>query len=93
MAGGVGIWWHEELTITCMDITLNHVDIAVEEAEGKWRFTGIYGWPTGSEKWRMWDLIMSLRNQWDGPWLCGGNFNQFYSIEKKRGDNLTKIRK
>ncbi|CAL1370231.1 unnamed protein product [Linum trigynum] len=80
-AGGVSIWWAEEVDIITMDMSLHFVDIAVTEEEGRWRFTGLYGWPNGSDKWRTWALLSSLSQQWDGPWLCGGDFNQVRSVE------------
>ncbi|CAL1358520.1 unnamed protein product [Linum trigynum] len=68
-----------------MDHDLHFNDVAIdEEKEGQWRFTGVYGWPENSVKWRTWDL-RSLGGQWNGPCLYGGDFNQVLSTEEKSG--------
>ncbi|CAL1368787.1 unnamed protein product [Linum trigynum] len=85
-AGGISIWWGEDLMITRVDFSLNFVDVAVQEEDGaRWRFTVIYGWPKGTEKWMTWDLLRRIGQQWDGPWLCGGDFNQVRSTDEKSG--------
>ncbi|CAL1368789.1 unnamed protein product [Linum trigynum] len=72
--------------ITRVDFSLNFVDVAVQEEDGaRWRFTVIYGWPKGTEKWMTWDLLRRIGQQWDGPWLCGGDFNQVRSTDEKSG--------
>ncbi|CAL1355041.1 unnamed protein product [Linum trigynum] len=71
-----------------MSGSLHYIDSKiVEDIYGTWRFSSIYGWPEGSEKWRTWDLIRSLAGQWDGPWLCGGDFNQVRTNDEKVGGN------
>ncbi|CAL1407327.1 unnamed protein product [Linum trigynum] len=62
------------------------IDMKIGGADGEfWRFTGIYGWPGSGQKERMWDIVRELATQWNGPWLCGGDFDEILSWEEKRG--------
>ncbi|CAL1383060.1 unnamed protein product [Linum trigynum] len=89
-AGGLSIWWKDGIQLEVMSITQNLIDVKItDENVGVWRFTGIYGWPEGRDKWQTWDMIRQLSDQWDGPWLCGGDFNQVQSADEKKGGNLT----
>ncbi|CAL1360252.1 unnamed protein product [Linum trigynum] len=88
-AGGLSIWWNDEVQITVMDHSQHHIDDkVVDELAGEWRFTGVYGWPEGIEKERTWHLLRQLAEQWTGPWLCGGDLNQVLSDFEKKGGNL-----
>ncbi|CAL1413935.1 unnamed protein product [Linum trigynum] len=33
-------------------------------------------------------MLRTLTGQWNGPWLCGGDFNEILSGEEKRGGQL-----
>ncbi|CAL1389096.1 unnamed protein product [Linum trigynum] len=85
-AGGLSVWWKEEINATAMSGSLHHIDMKIVEGTDEvWRFTGVYGWPEGSDKEQMWDLIRKLSNQWEGAWLCGGDLNQVLTAAEKAG--------
>ncbi|CAL1356041.1 unnamed protein product [Linum trigynum] len=87
-AGGVSIWWSEEVKAEVIEESQNYMDLKVEEGHDKvWRFTGIYGWAEGRDKHRTLELIRERARQWNGPWICGGDFNQILSDREKKGGN------
>jgi hypothetical protein len=49
----------------------------VKEEDGlEWRFTGIYGKSRNEEKNNTWELLRTLKDQNNLPWLCSGDFNE-----------------
>ncbi|CAL1394124.1 unnamed protein product [Linum trigynum] len=88
-AGGLSMWWTDEVEATVMSSSLHHMDMKIEnEAMGTRSFSGIYRWPEGRDKEQTWEMMRHLASQWKGPWLCGGDFNQFLSDEEKKGGNM-----
>ncbi|CAL1395984.1 unnamed protein product [Linum trigynum] len=88
-AGGVALWWKEEVLVQVMSSSLHHIDAKVIEKDGVvWRFTGVYGWSKNEDKHNMWELMTLLNDQWRGPWLCGGDFNQIVNSGEKSGGRL-----
>ncbi|CAL1361915.1 unnamed protein product [Linum trigynum] len=90
-AGGLCIWWVEEVNLTVMSSSLHHLDTKIEEVkEVTWIFTGIYGWPEREDKFQTWDLICRLAGQWTGPWLSGGwgTLTKFCRPVSRVGDEL-----
>ncbi|CAL1353835.1 unnamed protein product [Linum trigynum] len=84
-AEGLCVWWKEEVELTVMHASSHCMDLKIVGEGGEiWRFTGIYGWPGSGQKHNTWDLIRGLARQWEGPWLCGGDFNEILSGEEKR---------
>lgn len=86
-SGGLALFWRNEIDITLKSMSENHIDVVVKEADGlKWRFTGIYGESRSEEKNNTWELLRTLKDQCNLPWLCGGDFNEFlFNCEKKGG--------
>lgn len=59
----------------------------VKEEDGlEWRFTGIYGESRNEEKNNTWELLCTLKDQNNLPWLCSGDFNEIlFNCEKEGG--------
>ncbi|CAL1354531.1 unnamed protein product [Linum trigynum] len=83
-AGGISHWWKEGMNVIIMSLSFNHIDARVVEDNGfVWRFSGVYGWPETQDKYKTWEVIDRLTEQWTGAWLCGGDFNQVLSPTEK----------
>ncbi|CAL1387451.1 unnamed protein product [Linum trigynum] len=85
-ARGISLWWKEEINAQVMNADGHLIDLRIEERlEGSWRFTGVYGWPESGEKHQTLELIHNLKEDWNGPWLCGGHFNYIMTDAEKQG--------
>ncbi|XP_074282902.1 uncharacterized protein LOC141607451 [Silene latifolia] len=62
------------------------MDFEINGKEGTWRVTGFYGWPNVTERHLSWELLRVLSSQYDGPWVCIGDFNEvLFMTEMKEG--------
>ncbi|KAJ9548141.1 hypothetical protein OSB04_020684 [Centaurea solstitialis] len=52
---------------------------------GTWRFTGFYGFPERTRRRVSWNLLRSLAEQSNLPWVVMGDFNDLLSQEEKQG--------
>ncbi|XP_074313725.1 uncharacterized protein LOC141648917 [Silene latifolia] len=67
--------------------SVHHIDLDVSLGDKGWRFTGFYGWPAVSERHLSWQLLTVLGEDFEGPWMCIGDFNEvLYAIEMKSGE-------
>jgi len=60
----------------------------LKENENPWQFTGVYGWSESSQKWKTGDLISDLATHSPLPWLIGGDLNEIFFHEEKKGGPL-----
>lgn len=83
-AGGLAMLWDDTVDITLRSMSKNHIDVLVnQEAHEQWRLIGVYGWPERSNKFKTWELLRSLHEQMDVPWMIMGDFNEvLYETEK-----------
>jgi hypothetical protein len=49
------------------------------EMGSAWRATFLYGEPQQELHHEFWDFLCFMRAQWNGPWLCCGDFNEVLS--------------
>ena len=56
-----------------------------EKGSNLWRATGFYGHPDARKRGISWQLLESLRNQCDLPWVVFGDFNEITHPDKKLG--------
>ena len=85
-SGGLAMFWGDEINLTLLSCSLNHMDFRVEEENGRhWRLTGMYGYPEEENKAKTWDLMKTLSRDTSLPWLCFGDFNCIAAHEEKRG--------
>lgn len=71
-AGGLCVYWREEISFTLLSYSQNHICGDVLKAGMKWRFVGVYGWPKEEDKHKTWHLLRTLCEQIDTPVLVGG---------------------
>ena len=55
------------------------------ESSFKWRITSFYGNPETHHRKESWDILRSLSQKYQLPWLCFGDFNEIVSVEEKLG--------
>lgn len=62
-------------------------DSVIEGDDGfQWRFTGIYGESRNEDKNNTWKTLHYLKEQFEMPWLCSGDFNEIlFGCEKEGG--------
>jgi hypothetical protein len=51
----------------------------------KGRATFVYGEPQRENRSEFWDFLRFMRAQWDGPWICCGDFNEVLSQDEHIG--------
>ncbi|XP_030963604.1 uncharacterized protein LOC115984727 [Quercus lobata] len=84
--GGLALFWKKDFNLWVVSASINHIDAVIFEGTDKaWRFTGFYGAPETHLRSASWNLLRTLHNQLDLPWLCGGDFNELLKSHEKRG--------
>ncbi|KAF4347816.1 hypothetical protein G4B88_012929 [Cannabis sativa] len=85
-SGGLLLLWNDDWEVSVKSFTSGHID-ALVKCPGRelWRFTGFYGNPKASCRSESWRLLCRLKDLFDLPWICGGDFNEILSINEKKG--------
>ncbi|XP_073131315.1 uncharacterized protein [Henckelia pumila] len=85
-SGGLGVFWKANINCSITNFSRNHIDMEIEDVhKGKWRLTGIYGFPERDRRRASWDFLRTLHARSSLPWACIGDFNDLLSNEEKRG--------
>ncbi|KAF2285335.1 hypothetical protein GH714_000100 [Hevea brasiliensis] len=58
LRGGLCLWWNDDVQVDLLSFSLHYIDVVVE---GKWQFTGLYGWLEDSQKYKTWRLLNDLK--------------------------------
>jgi hypothetical protein len=84
--GGLALFWKNEIDVTVKSFSDYHIDNVIKEEDGlRWRFTGIYRESRSEEKEATWELLRTLREQNDLPWLCAlGISMKFFSTVRRK---------
>ena len=85
-SGGIGTWWNN-LEVNLVSYSDHHilVEVSNEEAGNSWFAGGIYGWADHSIKFKMWDLIRSLKSSISSCCVFFGDFNEILHHSEKEG--------
>ncbi|KAL7111975.1 hypothetical protein ACP275_05G123500 [Erythranthe tilingii] len=86
-SGGLALLWKKDMNVDLLSFSPNHIDVEVQakEKEAKWRFTGFYGFADQSQRHKSWNLLRTLRDHSDLPWMVGGDFNEILDNTEKEG--------
>ncbi|XP_061993843.1 uncharacterized protein LOC133711764 [Rosa rugosa] len=86
---GVALLWNSDMHASLRSSSPNHIDADISMEVGGpvvWRFTGIYGVASRTERRRTWDMIESLAAEpCSLPWIMAGDFNEIMSNLDKSG--------
>ncbi|XP_021759621.1 uncharacterized protein LOC110724507 [Chenopodium quinoa] len=86
LSGGLCIYWNDSIDFSLVSYSQNHICGDVKTDSGTcWRFVGLYGWPETGNKCKTWTLIRTLCDNFEGPILFGGDFNEILSYDEKEG--------
>ncbi|XP_056691643.1 uncharacterized protein [Spinacia oleracea] len=85
--GGIWVFWREDLVkVRVLDSHTQHVTVEITKVgEAPWIFSAIYASPDSSIRRELWEALTIARNNFRGPWLLGGDFNDTTSMEERVG--------
>lgn len=60
-SGGIAMYWKDADKVKVLSFSRNHIDISISMGVDKeWLFTGIYGEPSRTQRFKTWDLLRNL---------------------------------
>ncbi|CAM8884344.1 unnamed protein product [Rhodiola kirilowii] len=89
LAGGLAVWWKEEVSLSVLSYSRHHIDCKVVEGD-EFRLTIFYGNPVAHRRAESWELLRTLSKQREGPWLVLGDFNEILFGWELKGRRLRK---
>lgn len=86
-AGGLGLWWRDEVDIQIMGSCRNYIDSVVAYPKDGLHFRGswFYGPPETGRRHDFWESLNGMDWKDGTPWLCIGDFNDFLWHHEKLG--------
>ncbi|KAK9942560.1 hypothetical protein M0R45_008218 [Rubus argutus] len=86
-AGGLALWWQQDVHIQFLDRTANLLDtiITVKSDGTVFRASWFYGPPYTDAKEEFWESVKNLATNDDCPWNCLSDFNEILTNEEKEG--------
>ncbi|GMI64370.1 hypothetical protein HRI_000106300 [Hibiscus trionum] len=93
-SGGLSMGWKNCCKVSLRSYSVRHIDVLIEDdSEGnQWRCTGFYGHPEEQHRGESWDLLRSLDDMPDTPWLVLGDFNEIVLSSEKQGGRDRPVR-
>ncbi|CAM8882279.1 unnamed protein product [Rhodiola kirilowii] len=89
LAGGLALWWKEEVDLRILSYSSSHIDSYVEDdKEFRFRITLFYGEPVTHKRQDSWDLLRLLNKQLELPWVIFGDFNEVCFGWEVRGTRI-----
>ncbi|CAM8923620.1 unnamed protein product [Rhodiola kirilowii] len=73
LAGGIALWWAEDIEIRILSYSQSHINALVENTEDlAYRITIFYGHPSACKRHISWDLLRLPNCQYNYPWVVLG---------------------
>ncbi|KAF7822570.1 reverse transcriptase [Senna tora] len=92
-AGGLGVWWSQELDVTILQYSKNFIHMIVFSRSLKMDsyVTLVYGPPKEQDRSAVWNKICSFAPKDDVAWICLGDFNDLSSPNEKFGGRMRSV--
>lgn len=90
-SGGLVLFWASECCVHLQSLCKNFIDMHIKEEEESgvfWRASFVYGEPKLERMHIFWNRLHFLRAQWEGPWVCIGDFNELSSSDEHLGPTV-----
>ncbi|XP_019188318.1 PREDICTED: uncharacterized protein LOC109182624 [Ipomoea nil] len=88
LSGGLALLWRKNNMAKLLSYLGNYVDVEVAmPGSATWCMTGYYGFPERNRRQEAWNLLRSLANRSQLPWVVIGDFNDLLFQREKRGGN------
>ncbi|KAM0911064.1 hypothetical protein ACQ4PT_013724 [Festuca glaucescens] len=77
LSGGLALFWLPQYTVTLKGFNAHCLDMMFSsEGSAPCRATFVYGEARRELRHEFWTLLYRLRLEWNGPWICCGDFNE-----------------
>ena len=84
-SGGLCVFWNDKYQCSLLSYSHNHIDMEVIDNDNDiWRLTGFYGFPERNRRRDSWNLLRSLADTSNCPWVVMGDFNDLLSQNEKK---------
>jgi hypothetical protein len=81
LSGGLALFWLPQYSVSLKGYNSHCINVMISsEMEVPWRATFVYGEPRRDQRHVFWTLLRRIRESWDGPWICCGDFNEALSL-------------
>ncbi|GMI67799.1 hypothetical protein HRI_000449200 [Hibiscus trionum] len=84
-SGGLVLGWKANCTVSLRSFSARHIDFFLDDdSDGfHWHCTGFYGAPEESNRLASWNLLRSLNDCLEIPWMVIGDFNEILYVFEK----------
>jgi hypothetical protein len=77
LSGGLVLFWLPQYSVSLEGYNAHCIDVKVSSQNcTTWRATFVYGEARRDQRPVFWDLLRRFRTQWEGLWICCGDFNE-----------------
>ncbi|GMI81993.1 hypothetical protein HRI_001868600 [Hibiscus trionum] len=93
-SGGLSMGWKSSCNVSLRSYSKNHIDVLInDDSDGlQWRCTGFYGALEECRRTESWDLMRSLNDTPNLPWVVIGDFNEIFLATEKQGGRVRNAR-
>lgn len=85
IGGGLALLWKEEVQVKILSSSSRWIDTHIVWKDKTFFLTGVYGDPISSERSKVWEQLIRIREGRNDPWILLGDFNEILCNEEKRG--------
>ncbi|KAG5563119.1 hypothetical protein RHGRI_005763 [Rhododendron griersonianum] len=93
-AGGLALWWTDEVILDVRFKTKNLMKCVVSwpRIKNSWLVTFVYAPPVWNHRVAFWNVLKDIAKENGYPWLCVGDLNEIGSSAEKQGGGEGNIR-
>lgn len=85
-AGGLALFWRNDLNLQVLSSSQNHIDTKIAYKNLTFYSTFVYGAPEIPKRLEVWNMLTSIANTRDGEaWFLTGDFNEITENSEKSG--------